>query len=61
MPYANLPVSDDGIAAAAGTYVYGPAGADRVRIAFTAWGGTWTLTVRDPDLVVTARKATAFL
>jgi hypothetical protein len=97
VPYQNLPVADDQIAALAGTYVYGPAaderfeigvtktrqltikrlgrsernlfhqgslaffpaGADRVRIAFASVGGTWTLTVHDPDLIVTAKKAAA--
>jgi hypothetical protein len=43
-----------------GSLEFFPAGADRVRIAFASSNGTWTLTVHDPDLVVTAKKVPTF-
>jgi hypothetical protein len=41
----------------AGALVFSPAGADQVRIAFTPSASEVVLTVHDPDVVLTARKA----
>jgi hypothetical protein len=40
-----------------GRYEFCPMGAESVRVAFTDSGGAMVLTVRDPDVVLTARKA----
>ena len=40
-----------------GSLEFSPAGADNVRVVFAQAGGTVTVTVRDPDVVLTARKA----
>ena len=39
-----------------GSYEFSPAGAENVRIRFAESGGTLTLTVHDPDVILTARK-----
>jgi hypothetical protein len=39
-----------------GSYEFCPVGAENVRIRFAESGGAWTLTVHDPDVVVTARR-----
>ncbi len=39
-----------------GSYEFCPVGAENVRIRFAESDGAWTLTVRDPDVVLTARR-----
>jgi hypothetical protein len=40
-----------------GSFEFSPAGSDNVRVVFTDAASAVTLTVRDPDVVLTARKA----
>jgi hypothetical protein len=39
-----------------GGYEFVPAGSEHVRIRFTETAGAWSLTVNDPDVLVTAKK-----
>jgi len=34
-----------------------PAGSEHVRVKFVESAGTWSLTVNDPDVLVTAKKS----
>lgn len=40
-----------------GSFEFCPVGAENVRVRFAEAGGTWTLTIHDPDLVLTARRS----
>jgi len=42
-----------------GSYEFVPVGAERVRIRFNETAGAMTLTVHDPDVILTAKKAAA--